>query len=326
MKKRRDLTTFVAFLSIIATIAAISTTTRLLPKNDLIPGELGNSGVITTPVTINGNSNLAAFPGITGNGTTGNPYKIANTIFTNITGYMLTLLNIDAHLVLDNCTFVSYPGSLYSLVYLYNVKNLKVIDCNFTYTSNMAIYAPSIINTRIENTTFTQTTRCAYLYGTNVSLINNTARDCSHFCYMNNPIVNLTMDNNTAINCRAMLTVNAYSDVFINYSISLRNMLNGKPFLYIKNQANVTISNASQVFLINSTNARVEDMEFQGTSYSIIIYKSRNVTATNITFTGILDVPLSIWYSNITRVLNCTFTNASSSVILRYCNNFTLEN
>ncbi|MFX0102022.1 MAG: right-handed parallel beta-helix repeat-containing protein, partial [Candidatus Hodarchaeota archaeon] len=125
-------------------------------RNEIIPLDEPSRSSPHPAIDIRNNTALAAFPGITGNGTAGNPYVIKDLEITiNSSTNCIYIQDIDMHLTIQNCTLnnTNYIDG-YGLL-IQNCTNLKVINCtisNFYYgiytfnSSNASFDNNSLVN------------------------------------------------------------------------------------------------------------------------------------------------------------------------------------
>ena len=284
------------------------------------------AGKISMPVTIDGNDALTAFPGISGNGTLGNPYTIEDTEFGNITGTMLTIRNVDTHLAISNCTF-NMPGShlASTIIVLENASNLCMDGCSLDGGGSawLAIQLESCSNFTLANTSFAGSRNGIYLSSTSgitsgIMLVNNTFLGDDTFCTAMYGVANIEITNNT-VDGQAALHVPDL-EVLGNITSATGNVLNDKPVILVKDQSGASISGiAGQMIVVNSTRTTIANMTLDNASTFMYAFGNQELVLDNVTvnYGGVPDyafivknttsfIMRSSKFKNIDRGIRCT--------------------
>ncbi|HUW90207.1 MAG TPA: NosD domain-containing protein, partial [Candidatus Nanopelagicaceae bacterium] len=160
-------------------------------------------------IEINGNSELASHPNVTGSGTWADPYVIEDYEITGSgPGIGININNTDKPLIIQNCRVENFSKG----IYIYNVSNVEM-DNNTASDNGVGIelyYSDN--NTLTINTALNNTNYGIWLYSSgNNTLIGNTVLDNDNSGIYLESSYNNTLTGNTASN-------NHDNGIYLSYS------------------------------------------------------------------------------------------------------------
>lgn len=228
----------------------IISVTRLNARTDgggaLIQGHLRASSP-HAPVIINGNSELGAYPGITGNGTLGNPYIIADwDIDAGSSGPCIEIRNTDMYVTITNCT-VTNSVSNYSVIKVVNGSNVNILGNNVT--GNYGIYLNSSNNNTISGNNVTN----SYYKGICLSSSSNNTISGNNVTYSYNEGIFLAYSSNYNTISGNNLVDNGWMGIHLHYSNN--NLLSGN---------NVVDNDWRGIYLASSSNNNISGNNVSG--------------------------------------------------------------
>jgi len=181
---------------------------------------------VDAPILVNGDTGWASVPGITGSGTSSDPYIIENKIIDGGgTTDCIRITDTTKHFIIRNCEL--YNGD-YG-IFLDNVTNGQVVN-NSIYNmgySGILIYQGSNHITILNNTCYDNTDHGIFLYGSNVdhiSIIHNTCFDNSRgiFLYQGSDY-NMLQDNEVYNNTQIGISLQISSNNTISGNVVTNN-------------------------------------------------------------------------------------------------------
>ncbi len=191
-------------------------------------------------ISVQNNSDLALVPGITGDGSAGTPYVIANmSIDAGGVGSAILINNTNAHLVIYNCT-VTNAGSVYqdAGIRLINATNVNV-------SSNQAV------GNQYNGITVSDYSHGCIITGNNAS--NNAERGID--VSSNNCVIT----GNTVVN-------NSYAGITVfpgyNNTITGNEVIDSSTGIFYRNADNTTITGNNVSLCINGIHSHMSDYAF----------------------------------------------------------------
>ncbi|MFW9988744.1 MAG: NosD domain-containing protein, partial [Candidatus Odinarchaeota archaeon] len=147
------------------------------------------------------------------------------------------------------------------------------------------------------------------------------------FVFHNGGDKNITISGN---NCTeggiVLISLNIEEDTFI---VDETNTVNDEKFYYYLNKPNLDPSNftdAGQIYLINSSNCLISDLDLSNVSLGLFLYQSNNTIIKNITCTNNNVFGIAMIKSKDNNLSNCILNNNQYGMItlLASTNNFSL--
>jgi len=186
-----------------------------------------NNRAVHTAIRINNDpafSTLATSEGWAGSGTSTNPYIIRDyEINGSGRGNCIYIGNTTKYFIIENCTLYEASGNYnkpYSLkagITLFNVKNGRVVNCNFSSNEYYSFCTYQSQNIQLENSTIDNDKKRMWLFQSqDISVINNSINN-SIFGVEIGYSGSIECHNNTVTNSTASLFTVLFSD-YVNIS------------------------------------------------------------------------------------------------------------
>ncbi|MEM3505598.1 MAG: right-handed parallel beta-helix repeat-containing protein [Archaeoglobaceae archaeon] len=99
------------------------------------------------------------------------------------------------------------------------------------------------------------------------------------------------------------------------------NFVNGKPLVYLKDARDVEITEAGQVFVLNSRNITIKDLNLIGTMTGVVLWHTSYSRVENCTISakkyGIILEAYNLGYTNNTTIANSTISNSEYGIYIQ---------
>ena len=238
------------------TYLKLSSSAQIIRKNDsdfiMISGESGTGYSGLKNVTINGGiwdgnvSDTTKSHGLIKINNAKN-IKVANATFKNVCGTHFVLFTGVANLTVKKCTlknFIHYTGTASSYK--------SQTDADLAYRGAEALHIDYVVkdsstgesgtpckNVTISNCTFSKVTSgigthhvYSYMNASNITIKNNTFKNCYFYCVNTAGFTDFTMSNNTATNIAGLIYAEATEGTVKNNTITAKKTLSGKMYKY----------------------------------------------------------------------------------------------
>nr|MDO8116971.1 right-handed parallel beta-helix repeat-containing protein [Candidatus Sigynarchaeota archaeon] len=225
---------------------------------------------------------------------------ITNSFYNRFLGWDITE---SSNITIENCTAVDLMGYWWVKMDCVNDAMLRGINCDLVF--------------------------CAILIkdGANFTISSNEFINGSVFCSIEGRPLNIHMQNNTLLDSGAFITLEDMDDACLTYNFTEGNFINGKPILHVKDQQDMTYTvDAFQVFVFNSTNVTLQNMNFTNAKYPGFSYKTTGLHVMDCTFTNITSDVFRLSNVNATTIEGSTFSNTGGVCNAFQCNDISLHN
>lgn len=278
-------------------------------KSELHPSETPVTtpvGILYTthsPISINGNGWFTTANGVvSGNGTSSDPYIIADWDINASTTYGVSIMHTNVYFIIRDCYIHDGVTNPIAGIYLFDCVNGTV--SNNSCSNN--VYGIEVAFSR------------------NITVSNNTCSS-NHFgginLYMS---LGMTLSGNILINNGIFIEGYGVSQC-TTHDIGTSNTVNGKPVYYYKNQSGITVpAGAGEIILANCTDFIIENQNLSDATVGTELAFSSNVTISNNdcsnNYAGIL-----LWFADNNTL---SHNNCSDNVLgldISYSNNNTFS-
>ncbi len=227
-------------------------------------------------------------------------FTITNSFYNRSLGWEIVE---SSNITLENCTAVDLMG--YWWVEMENVHDAIIQGSNYNLVSNGIL---------IEE-------------GTNITISSNEFTNGSIFCSIEGHPSNIHVNNNTLLDSGAFITFEDLDDTCLTYNFTGGNSVDGKPVLHVKDQQDKTYTmDAFQVFVFNSTNITLQNMNFSNALYPGFLYNAVGLHVNGCIFANITSDVFRMTKVNSTTIENSTFSSTGGICNAFQCNEIELHN
>ncbi len=346
IKKKKTLSLlfiFLIFLSFSSIIFNNDTTENKTEINKII-----QTSDIINPIFIDGNSDLAAHPNVTGNGLIGDPYIIENFSFVGSGEDSAILIrDIDRPLIIRNCLIKGYNYGIYLQstanielfnntivdnyrgLYLSYADDIIIRGNNISYNNNRGIYLSNSDSIILTNNTISYNLECGIMgyESDDCNVINNTISYCEYgidLRYSSNGIIK---DNNILYNGLYAILIEESTYCILSNNTMESSGIGISDYLTELLTINIDISNTinGKPVYFYKNQIGLTNTNFTSPGQIILVNCSNsNLSELNISKTSLA---ISLYFSdNNTIINNIVSNNSAAGIYLYHSNDNTIKN